>query len=32
MLGKTEIGGMKVTCRADEDVGAAEGRPGHTGV
>lgn len=31
MLGKTVIGGMKVTCCVDEVVGAAEGRPGHTG-
>lgn len=30
MVGKTVMGGMKVTCWVDEDVGAAVGRPGHT--
>lgn len=32
MVGKTVMGGMKVTCQVDEDVGAAVGRLGHTGA
>lgn len=32
MLGKTVIGGMKVTCLVDEDMESAEERHGHTGM